>query len=772
MRNSHGANRCRARVAQLAFGVAAAITTQTVLAQQQGQLEEILVTAQFRSQNLQQTPIAITAYDSAMLEARGNLNIGDAANIAPNVQLSPHATGFGQMSAIFIRGVGQADPHFAVDPGVGMYIDDVYFGVLTGAMFELVDADRVEVLRGPQGTLAGKNSIGGAIKLFSQRPDKDLNAYAEVGTGSYSGVSAKAGTNLTLIDDKLYARITAMGRKSDGYVTRYDYPCTHGQTSAGTSLLTLGCKLGTQGGQSTVAARGVLRWTPGDRVEDTFIFDTTQDDSENPAAVQTIQGGGWPGTNNYLTGPKSYINYEDYVSRPTTAAGPGKSFPMPDRTPLDEHGFSNDLAVKLTDKLTMNAIVSYRKSVVPFSVTAEESPASISDQLWRLAHNQNTQEIRISGGDPNKIDWTAGIYHYDADGLSEGRIQLPGGFLLGGGGLNLEFLLHDPVQTSSKSVFAHAAFRPTEKLTITTGLRQTDDSKAFTFNRLSLDGTPHPTLGALTNVTRTFEGTHTDYRVAVDYQQSSKLMYYAQYSTGYKGGGVNPRPFFVSQALLFKPEELKAFEIGFKSTLADNRVRLNVALFSSDYSDVQLTLSRCDTFSPFPGAPCAMTANVGDARIKGIEAELEYRPTENLGFDVSAGTLDFQYTRVDPLTFVTLDMKTPYVPDNKYSIGISYDVHLKNGAKLTPRLDYSYRSRMQTTAINTPLTWIDSLNIANFRLAWQSPSEKWSATFAITNLTNEYYYTGLNGNGQPVNFSQAALVGRPRETWLTLRRSF
>jgi iron complex outermembrane recepter protein len=771
MSNSHIADRCRVRVARLAFGVAAAIALQTASAQQPGQLEEILVTAQFRSQNVQQTPIAITAYDSAMLEARGNLNIGDAANIAPNVQFSAHATGFGQMSAIFIRGVGQADPHFAVEPGVGMYIDDVYFGVLTGAMFELVDADRVEVLRGPQGTLTGKNSIGGAIKLFSQRPDKDLNAYAEVGTGSYSGVSAKAGTNLTLIDDKLYARITAMGRKSDGYVTRVDYPCTHGQTGPGTALLTLGCKLGTQGGESTVAARGVLRWTPGDRVEDTFIFDTTQDDSENPAAVQTIQGASWAGTNNYLTGPKSYINYENYISRPT-GPGAGTAFPMPDRTPLDEHGFSNDLAVHLTDKLTLTAILAYRKSVVPFSVTAEESPASLSDQMWRLAHNQMTEEIRISGGNPNGIDWTAGYYHYDADGMSEGRIQLPGGFLPGGGGLNLEFLLHDPVKTTSESAFAHAAFRPTDKLTITTGLRYTEDSKAFTFNRLSLDGTPHPLLGALTNVTRTFEGNHTDYRVAVDYQQSSKIMYYAQYSTGYKGGGVNPRPFFVSQAILFNPEELKAFEVGFKSILADNHVRLNAALFSNNYSDLQLTLTRCDLYSPFPGAPCAMTANVGDARIKGLEVEVEFRPTDKLGIDVSAGTLDFQYTRVDPSTFVTLDMKTPYVPDNKYSIGISYDVHMKNGAKLTPRLDYSSRSRMQTLAINTPLTWIDSLNLANFRLAWVAPSEKWSATLAITNLTNEYYYTGLFGNGEAVNFSQAAYVGRPRETWLTLKHSF
>jgi iron complex outermembrane receptor protein len=771
MRNSHGASSHGITVARLVPGMIAALALHPASAQQQGQLEEIIVTAQFRAQNVQQTPIAISAYDAAMLEARGNADIADAANFAPNVQLSNAATGFGQMSAIFIRGVGQADPHFAVEPGVGMYVDDVYFGVLTGSIFELLDADRVEVLRGPQGTLAGKNSIGGAIKLFSQKPDSDPNAYAEVGVGSYDGISARAATNLTLIDDKLYARISAMARQRDGYVDRLDYPCMTGTTATGTALRSLDCEIGTQGGESVWAARGALRWMPGDRVENSFIFDITQDDSENPAMKQTIQGVSWTGTANYITGPEAYTNYENYVSRPTGPSA-GAPFSMPDKTPLDAKGFSNNLEIQLTDTLSLLSVTAYRESTVPFVVTGEVSPASISDQLWTLSHEQITQEFRLTGGDPNGVDWTVGVFHYDADGLSSGRIQLPGGFQVGGGGLNLEFLLNDPVATKSDSVFAHAAFRPGDKLTVTTGLRYTEDSKDFTFNRLSLDGTPHPLLGALTNVTGTYSGDHTDYRVAVDYQQSDNLMYYAQYSTGYKGGGVNPRPFFVSQAIPYQPEELEAFEVGFKSVLADNRIRLNVAAFTNDYTDLQLTLTRCDAFSPFPGAPCAMSANVGDATIEGLEIEAEFRPTENLAIDVSAGTLDFQYTRVDPATFVTPDMTTPYVPENKYALGIQYDFNLPNSAKLTPRLDYSYRSEMQTLAINTPDTWIEDLNLVNFRLTWQSPSDEWSAVLTVTNLTDEFYYTGLFGNGQPVNFSQTASVAWPREVFLTLKRSF
>ena len=160
----------------------------------------IVVTAQFREEDLQETPIAISAFNAEMLEDKGVSDIIGAANLAPNVQLSAGAGNFGGMAAIFIRGVGQSDPHFAVEPGVGMYIDDVYYGVLTGSIFELMDVDRVEVLRGPQGTLSGKNSIGGAVRLFSQKPGPEANAFVEAGYGSRDTMLARAATNLTLAD--------------------------------------------------------------------------------------------------------------------------------------------------------------------------------------------------------------------------------------------------------------------------------------------------------------------------------------------------------------------------------------------------------------------------------------------------------------------------------------------------------------------------------------------------------------------------------------------
>jgi iron complex outermembrane recepter protein len=741
-----------------------------ILRAQSSALEEIIVTAQFREQNVQETPIAVSAYDAAALEARSATDISDAANLSPNVTLTRGAAGFGQMSAIFIRGVGQADPHFAVEPGVGMYVDDVYFGVLTGAIFDLLDTDRVEVLRGPQGTLAGKNSIGGAIKLFSQQPGPETNGYAEVGFGSYDGITARAATNIPIVEDKLYARVSALARQRDGYVDRLDHACATNTTATGTQRQRQDCTIGTQGGESVWAARGVLRWTPSDRIANAISFDITQDNSENPAAKQVFQSPSWAGGANYITGAESYTNYETYVSRPTgTASTP---FVMPAETPLDVMGFSNTLDIEIAEGLGFRSVTAYRESTAPFSVTAEVSPASVSDQLWQLEHEQITQEFRLSGGAPDGVEWTTGVFHYDADGVSEGRVNLPGGLAPGGGGLDLEILFRDPVKTKSDSVFAHAAFHPGEKVTITTGVRYTEDVKRFTFNRWDYTGAPHPLLGALVDVTSEYEGNRTDYRVAVDYRWSDTMMLYGQFSTGYKGGGVNPRPFFPSQAIPYDPEELESIELGIKTLLADERIRFNAALFTSDFQDLQLTLTQCDAFSPFPGAPCAMSANVGDAEIRGLELEAVLRPTDRLGIDIALGFLDFEYTRVDPLTFVTPSMDTIYTPEEERAIGIQYDFDLPNGSTLTPRLDYHYRSEIQTSAINTPLTLLDDLSLVNFRLAWQSATDEWSAVLAVTNLTDEFYYESQFGNGEPVNFSITRRPGWPREVFVTLKRSF
>jgi len=193
------------------------------------QLEEVVVTAQFRSQDLQQTPLAITAVSSAMMEARGERNILDAVTHVPSATFATGGQGGPQTTAVTIRGIGQTDFNLAVEPGVGMYVDDVYYGTIYGTMFKLLDLDRVEVLRGPQGTLSGKNSEGGAIKLYSKEPSAEEDGYLEATYGSYNRRQIRGGANFTLIPDKLFIRMTGLGESSDGYVTRYDYRCYTGQ---------------------------------------------------------------------------------------------------------------------------------------------------------------------------------------------------------------------------------------------------------------------------------------------------------------------------------------------------------------------------------------------------------------------------------------------------------------------------------------------------------------------------------------------------------------
>lgn len=733
---------------------------------------EIIVTAQFRQQSLQDTPIAISAMNAEMLEQKGVSDIIGAANLAPNVQLSANAGNFGGTAAVFIRGVGQADPHFAVEPGVGMYVDDVYYGVLSGAVFELSDVERVEVLRGPQGTLAGKNSIGGAVKLFSKRPGPTPDAFVEVGYGSRNTFVARGATNFTLVPDKLLMRISAGAKHSDGYMTQLDYACATGDHTGGTQRISTSCKIGEQGGQRIFAGRATLLFTPSDTITNTLIADATRDRSQNPAIKTLMQSPLWAGTNNYLTGPKSYTNYEDYLSYPKAGSSAGTTFTMPSTTPLDAWGVSNLLEIGLSDTLNLTSISAYRTSKVSYVSPVDGTPASILDQLWTLDHKQLTQELRLSGQLGSLLDWTVGGYYYHAKGTSEGRINIPGGLVVGGGGVNLDILFYDPVRTTSKSVFAHTVWHPASGLNLTAAVRYTDDKKKFTFNRYDLDGSPHPVLGALVDFPVTFKGDRVDYRLGIDYQWSPEFMTYAQVSTGYKGGGVNPRPFFTTQAVPYAPETLTAYEAGFKSRFLDRRVTLNAAAFFNKYKDFQATLLRCDAISPFPGAPCTQSTNVGDAEIRGAEAELFVEPVDGLTFDGSVGYLDFKYTSIDANSGITQDMTNVYTPKWTVAGGVQYEVDLGEQGSVTPRLDLSYRSRIETDAVNIPISSIAGRTLLGAKLKWENEAKDWQAELAVANLTDKFYYNSTSNRAPGPYFTAIGLVGAPRTIMFTVKRKF
>src|SRR6201996_1741245 len=242
-----------------------------------GGLEEVIVTAQFRSQNVQNTPLAITAVNAEELAERGQTNITNISEDAPSVQLNQESGAFGPSMSAFIRGIGQSDLDPALEPGVGIYIDDVYFGTLTGSLLDLLDLDRVEVLRGPQGTLDGMNSQGGTVKLFSKKRDATESRSFDVLGGSRNHVELRAGTNFAIMDN-LFVRLSAVGNQQDGYVTRYDFGCENPSFTAtdvngvtGTYSVPVGfqgqtahCVLGREGGTGYAAGRIAVRWLASD----------------------------------------------------------------------------------------------------------------------------------------------------------------------------------------------------------------------------------------------------------------------------------------------------------------------------------------------------------------------------------------------------------------------------------------------------------------------------------------------------------------------------
>ena len=256
-----------------------------------GALEEVIVTAEFRATNVQNTPLAVTAVNADMLEARSQTNLAQIAAQAPNVSLRPAGSAFGNALVAFIRGIGQTDFNPSVEPGVAVYVDDVYYSTITGNVLDLLDLDRVEVLRGPQGTLAGRNAIGGAIKLYTKKPGPMPDAHVEVTKGSFDRTAIRGATSLTLVPDKLFARIAGVAKTMDGYVTRMDYACVNHLPAPGnpgglpTYAQTFGCELGKEGGQSYAAGRLALTWEASSKFSLDFATSIVNDNSDSQPGV-------------------------------------------------------------------------------------------------------------------------------------------------------------------------------------------------------------------------------------------------------------------------------------------------------------------------------------------------------------------------------------------------------------------------------------------------------------------------------------------------------
>jgi iron complex outermembrane receptor protein len=829
-------------------------------------MPDIVVTAQFREQRLQDTPIAITAVNAEMLEARGQTDISQVAAQAPNVTLTPQPQNGGAGLIAYIRGVGQTDFNYAMDPGVGIYVDDVFIPTLSSSLLDLMDLDRIEILRGPQGTLAGKNSIGGAIKLFAQKPAGDGSGSLQVSYGSYNRVEVRGMADFR-INDQLTARVSGVAKSRDGYVDLLDYGVTHPSENVPANNARGGYGVvGTQGGQSFVAGRLALRWAPVETVEVNLSGDYTHERSEpqptvllaaglplsatnpvfNPSLPYPAVGAG-PGQPAWLAGKngqpvpfdchfvpagayscdalgssaydgdRRYISYANFVDgTAATSQAPYKPYTALQNQDFNGWGIMGNVAIDLNESMQLYYIGSWREYTTKWSQDQDASPVPVAQLDNRMDHRAWSQELRLNGEIGDKfLEYTIGGFYMDQDGSYTARVDL--------NYAGIDFV-HGPDTTpsTSKALFLNATLHPTSAWSITGGLRRSWDEKTYTYFRRNPDGTvpfqgapfdpaypgpvceffqgkptagptgigntPNCLLTGIYNLEGQFKGERWDWRIVSDYRFSDAFLAYASVATGYKGGGVNPRPFFgpstgacgpfqynpdgtvipaapCNQIIPFRPETLTTYELGFKSDFFNRRLRLNGAVFYNDYNDIIFTLSAC------PSSPCLRPTNVGKAKVKGFELEATIRPTEGLTLDGSLSYIHVEYDAASVKAAGLTGTETfPYTPDWTYSFGIQYDAKV-GGGTVSARFDGSYRSEIYTETANTAWSRIDSRFLGNARLSYTTADEDWRLSLEVQNLFDKYYFLSVSD----VTTSLGAVTGVPGlpRTWsLTARHNF
>ncbi len=775
-------------------------------------LSEVVVTARFKTENLQAAPIAITAVTSEQIDARGYVNVADVAHAAPNVNIESGGTGFGKSAFVSIRGVGQNDFKYTFEPGVGFYIDDVYFGTVFGSVFDLTDIDSVEILRGPQGTLFGKNTEGGAVRIFTKKPTGQDTGYLEAGYGSFSRVKVRGAYDFALIPDRLFVRVSAGSNHSTGYMDVLDFACANPGLAGKLQPVTHanGCRIGSYGGDNVQTARLALRFLATDTLEFNLSADMTADHGEEPATKMIAfalppNPSGTPGK------PGSQIS-NALALYSTAQAIPIFGIPLDSRfltkDPYTTYGTYTDPVVNLQGPLTssvyswgvagtidwdtpldgvhVKSISAYRKYHGEFAEDTSGAPITGNLPINFLRHHQFSEELQFSGRAlDNALDWATGAYYLDSQDFNNGIVDNSANV----GGRGILFLTGDPASSRDESVFAHINYKITSSLGLELGARYSHETKSYTFYRYEPNLVGVVPAGLFpTNLGNFLAGfappyptgnvsiSRVDPKVGLSWQWTPDIMTYAQYSTGYKSGGFNPRPLTRTQVTEFGPEKVTAYEIGLKSEWLEHRLRANVAAFTSNYSSLQLPVATVD---PGTGFPAFLTESVGSARIRGIELELESRPIAGLNIDASVGYLHYKTLSLggaayDPVTNPggpTLSDVPPLTPTWKGNFGAQYAIPLGALGTLTPRLDYTWQSKVFNDPQDELISMQPGYGVLNARLTWDSERGGWQASLFLSNVTDKVYF--VTERNQLSTYDEVdGQPGRPREVLFTVRKTF
>jgi iron complex outermembrane recepter protein len=756
-----------------------------------GLLEEIVVTARYRAESLEQTPIAITALSANDLNARGISTVTDLSVQVPSTTLVKFGSTGGAALVAYVRGTGQASHALAFQPGVPIYVDDIYQPTSYGSSLSLGDIESVEILRGPQGTLFGKNSEGGAIVVKSVDPKGDDSGYAEAGAGSYASRKFRGAFDTSLIQDTLLLRVAAGNERSDGYVTRIDYACANPANAGKILALTNSptCKLGTEGGIDDTYARVALKWLATDDLIVRLSANTTQNNDEIVPEVPLLINPAYPGSDLAAFNTKVAVPvygvpvtaalirknpYENYASLNNQPLGLTFSSQNPQRTwdvvgKLDWSLGGGVQFTSISGYHNMHGTISeYKDGPVPINMIGND-----------INYASYSEEDRLTGklfGD--KLDWTVGGYYFHGSGLQYGHINLAASQV--GPFFGVNEILSSPTTDSDASGYLHLVYHITDHLSLEAGARYSHDVFHYTYggtnlanvpaNPIKVPGAPVFGVPAIPVQSST---SRVDPKVAVQYQWTPHFMTYAQYSTGFKGGGTNPNPINAAQATPFGIEKLKAYEIGAKSELFDRRMTINADAYYNDVTGLQLV-----GFGQ-TSAGGTITLNAGEAKVEGVELEIQARPLPALTVNLAADYLHFHYSSLGAAAFDAVKNPgglfsndvAPYTPTRKGNLGVQYAVNLGAAGSLTPRVDATYQSRVYFDPQNLLASSEGGYTLVNGHLLWERASGKLSATLDVNNVTNKLYYLSMFNQlksygiltGQP---------GEPRNVMVSLKYTF
>lgn len=763
-----------------------------------GGVADIVVTAQFREGNLQKTALSITAVNAEGLTARGMTNVVEIGNLIPNAVIQPLGAGFGATAAAFIRGVGLGDVSLSYEPAVPIYVDDVYLGRPQGAFLDLLDLERVEVLRGPQGTLSGKNAVGGAIKMVTKKPEGSGKGYVEATVGNFNRVDIRGSFDVSIIPDKLFARFSASSKTADGYHKILDYECVNGAGSLGAgttgSVVLPGilpqdlgsvpygnnCVVDKLGDENVQTGRVAIRYLASEDVEILVSGDYTRQRQKGPSDKYTVNNGanglnqawsglvtvplfGVPFDGRFLT-DSPYTSYHRFGTDPIS----GRS--VPNINNLDHWGVAATIDWQLADDLSLSSISGYRYFENAFGRDSDGSPLPNNFTYDVTTHKQITQELRLSGT-TGGLDWTVGGFYYWAKDRNDAWGILYPGLITAQDAV-------DRQTVKSWAAFFHGQYQVTDALSITAGARYTNDRKDIGIWRYNfLTGTT-----AIDNAELKISAERVTPMASINYQWNPDLMTYALYSRGFRGGGYSPRPANALQVAAFDPETVDNFEVGIKSDWLDRKLRLNISAFYSKYKDMvqfkQFAASDPDNPS---GANWFRALNTAQSHFKGVELELTASPIPGMHLDGSVGWID--YTLEDDggagfcQTFTNgKKCLAPRTPRWTAAFGADYQFDLGKAGTLTPRFDVRYQSRVFFLTPTLGATYSDingqaPYAVVNGKITWRSADEDWEVSLYGRNLTDKAYFQGKLSLVGAFGREQGS-VARPREFGVTVRRNF